>query len=75
MIDVQAAADAAKYLPLIREAKDGSWIDGFLTFRDNFEFADAAHEVMTAFAERRGRQLDPAKKVFGEARQFFQQGK
>jgi predicted esterase len=74
-IDALASAGAAKYLPLIREAKDSSWIDGFLTFRDDFEFAGAAHEVMAAFAELRARQLEPAKKAFGEARQLFQQGK
>jgi predicted esterase len=74
-IDAQASADAAKYLPLIREAKDGSWIDGFLAFRDDFEFADAAQDVMATFGALRASQLDPAKKAFGEARQSFQQGK
>ncbi len=52
-IDALASADAANYLPLIRQAKDGSWIDGFLTFRDDFEFAGAAQDVMLAFAELR----------------------
>ena len=74
-IDAQASADAARFLPLIRQAKDGSWIDGFLAFRDDFEFTDAAHDVMAAFAELRMHQMDPAKKAFGEARQLFQQGK
>lgn len=74
-IDAKAAAGAAKYLPLIREAKDGSWIDGFLAFRDDFEFAPAAADAMTAFDELRKRQDEPAKKAFGEARQLFQSGK
>jgi hypothetical protein len=74
-IDAQVSANAAKFVPLIRQAKDGSWIDGFLAFRDEFEFADAAHDVIAAFGELRSRQLDPAKKAFGEARQLFQQGK
>jgi predicted esterase len=74
-INAQASAGAAKYLPLIRQAKDGSWIDKFLTFRDDFEFTDAGHEVMAAFAELRGRHKDPAIKAFSEARQLFQQGK
>jgi len=74
-IDAKAAAGAAKYLPLIRQAKDGSWIDGFLAFRDDFEFADAAHEVMAAFAELRARHDGPAKNAFAEARRLFQQGK
>ena len=71
----QGAAGAAKYLPLIREAKDGSWIDGFLAFRDDFEFAQPAQRVMAAFAELRKTQDAAAQKAFGEARQLFQQGK
>ena len=74
-IDEKAAAGAAKYVPLIREAKDGSWIDGFLAFRDDFEFAPAGKEVMAAFAELRSRHEAPAKKAFGEARPLFQAGK
>ena len=60
---------------MIREAKDGSWIDGFLAFRDDFEFAPAAKDAMTAFAELRARHEAPAKKAFGDARQLFQEGK
>jgi hypothetical protein len=60
---------------LITEAKDGSWIDGFLAFRDEFEFAPAAGKVMAAFSELRKRHDEPAQKAFREARQFFQQGK
>jgi predicted esterase len=74
-IDTQASAGAAKYLPLIRQAKDSSWIDEFLSFRDDFQFANVAHEVMATFTELRARHQDPAKKAFGEARQLFQQGK
>ena len=29
-IEPKAKADAGKYLPLIRQAKDGGWIDGIL---------------------------------------------
>ena len=74
-IDALASADAAKYLPLIHQAKDGSWIDGFLAFRDDFEFANATQEVMAAFGALRASQLEPARKAFGDARQLFQQGK
>jgi len=71
----KAAPGAAKYLPLIRAAKDGSWIEGFLTYRDDFEFADDARDVMAAFAALRSRHEGPAKAAFNEARQLFQQGK
>jgi hypothetical protein len=74
-IDAKAAPAAAKYLRLIRQAKDGSWIEGFLAFRDDFEFAPAAREAMAAFAELRKSHDAPAQKAFGEARQLFQQGK
>ena len=29
--------------------EDNSWVDGFLAFRDDFEFADAAADAMAAF--------------------------
>jgi predicted esterase len=74
-IAAKATPDAAKYLKLIREAKDGAWIDGFLAFRDDFEFADEAREVTAAFADLRSRHEEPAKTAFNEARQLFQQGK
>jgi predicted esterase len=74
-IDAQAAAGVAKYLPLIKAAKHGTWIDEFLAFRDDFEFAPAARDAMTAFAELRSRHDAPAKKAFLEARQLFQGGK
>jgi predicted esterase len=74
-IAAKAAPGAAKYLKLIRAAKDGSWIDGFLAYRDDFEFADDAREAMAAFAELRSRHQGPAKSAFNEARQLFQQGK
>ncbi len=74
-IAAKATPGATKYLKLIRETKDGSWIDGFLAYRDEFEFADEARKVMAAFDELRSRQEEPAKTAFGEARQLFQQGK
>jgi hypothetical protein len=73
-INSKAAPGASKYLRLIQQSKDGSWIDGFLAFRDDFEFAEPAQKVMAAFAELRKAQDPPAKEAFGQARQLFQQG-
>jgi predicted esterase len=73
-INSKAAPGASKYLRLIQHSKDGSWIDGFLAFRDDFEFAEPAQKVMAAFAELRKAQDPPAKEAFGQARQLFQQG-
>jgi predicted esterase len=74
-IAAKAAPGAAKYLKIIGAAKDGAWIDGFLAYRDDFEFADEAQKVTAAFAELRSRHQEPAKTAFNEARQLFQQGK
>lgn len=74
-INAQASTSSAKYLSLIRTAKDGSWIDGLLAFRDDFEFADGAHELMVAFGQLRAQHKEPAQRAFTEARQAFQQGK
>jgi predicted esterase len=73
-VDARASAGAKKYLPLIREDKDGSWVDGFLAYRDAFEFADAAREVMAAFQALRGRHEGPARNAFNEARAAFRRG-
>jgi predicted esterase len=74
-IDTKAAAGAAKYRPLILKAKDGAWIDGFLAYRDDFEFAPAAQRTMAAFAELRKTHDVAAKEAWGEANKLFQQGK
>ena len=66
-------AGAKQFLPKIKEAKDNKWIDAFLAYRDDFEFAPAAHEVMEAFAALRAKQEKPAKKIFNEASAAFQQ--
>jgi predicted esterase len=78
-IDVKAAAGAKAFLPLVRggaakDAKGQAWIDGFLAYRDEFEFAPAAGEVMRAFAALRAEHEGPAKKIMDEARAAFQQG-
>ena len=59
----------------MRQAKNGSWIDGFLAFRDDFEFARSAQQAMAAFAKLRTIHEETARKALGEARQLFQQGK
>ncbi len=74
-IDTKAAAGAGKYRPLIRDAKDGAWIEGFLAYRDDFEFAQPAQRVMAAFEELRKSHDATAKKAFDEASTLFQQGK
>jgi hypothetical protein len=74
-IDAEAGPRAKTYLEQIRTAKDGSWIDGFLAFRDEFEFADAAAEAMAAFDALRSQHDAPARKLMNESRGQFQQGR
>ena len=48
---------------------------GFLAYREDFEYADAARAVMAAFNDLRAQQDPPAKKLMGEARGAFNQGR
>ena len=74
-VDVKAAAGAKQFLPQIRNAKQGKpWIDAFLFYRDDFEFAPAAGEVVQAFKTLRAEHDVPAIKAMNDARAAFQQG-
>lgn len=73
-INDAAAPKAKTYLAAIRAGKGGSWVDGFLGFRDDFEFADAATDAMAAFNELRTQQEKPAAELMGAARGNFQRG-
>jgi predicted esterase len=74
-IDAKAKAKADEFLPKIKANADGSWVDGFLAFRDEFEFADAARPAMDAFEALRKQQEPAAQKAFQEGMMLFQQGK
>jgi hypothetical protein len=74
-VNALAAPTAKTYLEAIKAEKDNTWVDGFLTFRDEFEYADAADEVMKAYGALRARHEAPARKAMGEARGLFQQGR
>lgn len=74
-VDAKARAGAEKFLPLVRKGEGGDWIDEFLSYRDEFEFAPAAGEVMKAFDALRAKHEGPAKKLLDEARAAFRQGR
>jgi predicted esterase len=74
-IDAKAKTGADEYLPRIKQNADSSWIDGFLAYRDEFEFADSARAVMDAFAALRKQHEPVARQAFGAGRAAFQQGK
>jgi predicted esterase len=79
-IDAKAKEGAAQFLPKIQDAdangKDwpDAWIDAYLVYRDDFEFAPAAREVTQAFATLRAKHEAPAKKLLAEAKTAFQKG-
>jgi predicted esterase len=73
-IDAQAQAGAQEFLPKIAGNDGPAWIDEFLAFRDDFEFAPGANEVMQAFASLRAQHEAPARQALADARKAFQQG-
>ncbi len=71
----QAAPGAKTYLAAIQANKNNKWVDGFLAYRNDYEFADAAAPVMAEFATLRTHHNPPAQQLMGEARQAFNQGR
>ena len=74
-IDAKAGPKAKALLAKIQANTDGSWIDDFLAYRDEFEFADASRDVMKAFGALRGQHSELAQKALNDARAAFQQGR
>ncbi len=73
-VDEYADGDAERFTKALAEPGDGAWIDDFLAFRDKFEFADRARDVMAKFATLRAEHEGPAKKLFDAARAKFNKG-
>jgi predicted esterase len=73
-IDAKAAPKAKTFLSAIKANKDGAWVDPFLAFREEYEYADAASAAMAAFDKLRAEHDPLATKAMGEARQAFNQG-
>jgi predicted esterase len=74
-LNAAAAKGASAILPRIKENKDAAWLEDFLAFRDKYEFADAAQDVMAAFNALRAKHAEPAQAANNGANQLFQQGK
>ena len=76
-LDAKAAEGAQQFLEKIRNDRQQgkTWIDDFLAYRDDFEFAPAARDVMQAFEALRAEQSGPAQKALSEASAAFGQGK
>jgi dienelactone hydrolase len=74
-IDELAAPKAETFLTAIRADDDGSWVDPFLAYRREFEFARSAAPAVAAFNALRAKHDPPARTLMGEARSLFQQGR
>ena len=73
-IDAKASPPAAAYLAKIHDNGPG-WVDEFLAYRDDFQFADASRPLMVSFDALRSRHEAPARQAYNDARGLFQQGK
>jgi predicted esterase len=74
-IDAKAGPGAKQFFPKIKTGQGKDWIDSFLAYRDDFEFAPGAGEVMRAFDALRAEHEGPARKALEEARALFGQGR
>ncbi len=74
-VDVKAAAGAKVFLARMGKEGGRPWIDEFLAYRDEFEFAPGAGEVMKRFNALRAEHEGPAKRLMGEAREAFGAGR
>jgi predicted esterase len=74
-IDARATPKAKTFLAAIKANKSNAWVDGFLDFREEYEYADAASAAMMAFNSLRAEHDPLAIKAMGEARQAFNQGR
>jgi predicted esterase len=73
-IDTKAAPKAKTFLAAIKANKSNAWVDSFLAYREEYEYADAASAAMAAFNALRAEHDPLASKAMGEARQAFNQG-
>jgi predicted esterase len=73
-LDEAAAKEADAWLAKIDADEDASWIDGFLAWKAQFEFAPAALKAMTSFEALRAEHDPEAQRLIGEARQAMNNG-
>ncbi len=74
-VDSLAASKARVFLEAMKAKKNLRWVNDFLAFREQYEYADSASAAMKAFNALRAEQNEPAKKLIGEAQALFNQNK
>jgi predicted esterase len=70
-IETPAQAAAQKLDPLIKNAKDDTWLPQFTKFRADFEFTDAAKPILQAYKDLRDQHEKPAQELWTAARKDF----
>ena len=73
-LDAEAKGKAAAYAAAIVKNADRAWVDGFLEYRAQFEFADAAKPAMDAYAALRAKHQPEADARQQAGRQAMQNG-
>lgn len=74
-IDAKAKSKLAGFTARLKAGQGGAWVDDFLAFRAEFEFAPSAARVMSAFNELRKKHEPAGEKLMGEANGLFREGK
>ncbi|MEM7455282.1 MAG: M56 family metallopeptidase [Planctomycetota bacterium] len=75
VIDDVVQPEALRFERLIRENLDGSWIEPFLEFRAQYEFASSAQSVMLVFDELRSEHDAACSGKFDQALSDFRNGR
>jgi predicted esterase len=70
----QATPGAETYLAAIKANKDNQWADGFLSYRDDFEFVEAAAPVIAEFETSESHGRSPASLPARPSRRRLRQG-
>jgi len=73
-VDEYAEGDLERFTAALADPGDGDWIDDFLEYRADYEFAACAKQLMADFDKLRAQHEEPADKLMGEARKLFRQG-
>jgi predicted esterase/Arc/MetJ-type ribon-helix-helix transcriptional regulator len=74
-IDDHAAPHAARLPGQIAGGQDDAWVQDFIAFRAQFQFAAAAQPAIEAYRKLRAQHEQPATKLWNDARADFQAGR
>jgi len=70
-IEDKIKQQSARFRDLIKVNENADWVEPFLEFRSEYQFAPTADEAMQEFTRLRQQHEEPAEKIFNEARVLF----